>query len=76
MTVSEDSTEESLPWFAVWTRSRHEQVVREQLQQKMIRTVIAPDPKIIPKSSDDHTIPDLVARVHERLTHDNPFGAH
>ena len=49
---------------------------REQLQQKMIRPVIAPDPKIIPKSSDDHTIPDLVARVHDRLTHDNPFGAH
>ena len=47
---------------------------REQLQQKMIRPVIAPDPKIIPKSSDDHTIPDLVARVHERLTHDNPFA--
>ena len=49
---------------------------REQLQQKMIRPVIAPDPKIIPKSSDDHTIPDLVARVHDRLTHDNPFEAH
>src|SRR5512144_1447609 len=24
------------PWFAVWTRSRHEQVVREQLAQKHI----------------------------------------
>jgi transcriptional antiterminator NusG len=24
------------PWFAVWTRSRHEQVVREQLQSKQI----------------------------------------
>jgi hypothetical protein len=46
---------------------------REQLQQKMIRPVIAPDPKIIPKSSDDPTIPDLVARVHRRLTHDDPF---
>ena len=23
-------------WFAIWTRSRHEQVVREQLQQKQI----------------------------------------
>ena len=22
------------PWYAIWTRSRHEQVVREQLQQK------------------------------------------
>ena len=47
---------------------------REQLQQKMIRPVIAPDPKIVPKSSDDHTIPDLVARVHQRLTQENPFG--
>ncbi|HEX6719868.1 MAG TPA: citrate/2-methylcitrate synthase [Pyrinomonadaceae bacterium] len=46
---------------------------REQLQQKMIRPVIPPDPKIIPKSSDDPTIPDLVARVHQRLTHDDPF---
>jgi transcription antitermination factor NusG len=24
------------PWFAVWTRSRHEQVVREQLERKQI----------------------------------------
>lgn len=24
------------PWFAVWTRSRHEQVVREQLQRKNV----------------------------------------
>ena len=32
-----------------------------------------PDPKIVPKSSDDPTIPDLVARVHRRLTHDEPF---
>ena len=48
---------------------------REQLQQKMIRPVIAPDPKIVPKSSDDPTIPDLVARVHKRLTQDEPFKA-
>jgi hypothetical protein len=48
---------------------------REQLQQKMIRPVIAPDPKIVPKSSDDPTIPDLVARVHGRLIQENPFGA-
>ncbi|HVG71756.1 MAG TPA: transcription termination/antitermination NusG family protein, partial [Vicinamibacterales bacterium] len=40
MTVSEDSTGESLPWFAVWTRSRHEQVVREQLQQKRIEVFL------------------------------------
>lgn len=25
---------DGLPWFAIWTRSRHEQVVREQLAQK------------------------------------------
>jgi hypothetical protein len=47
---------------------------REQLQQKMIRPVIAPDPKIVPKSSDDPTIPDLVARVHARLVKEDPFN--
>jgi transcription termination/antitermination protein NusG len=36
MTVAEGSSDEPLPWFAIWTRSRHEQVVREQLQQKQI----------------------------------------
>lgn len=46
---------------------------REQLQQKMIRPVIAPDPKIVPKSSDDPIIPELVARVHRRLMQDEPF---
>ena len=49
---------------------------REQLQQKMIRPVIAPNPKIVPKESDDSTIPELVARVHKRLSADNPFSAH
>ena len=48
---------------------------REQLQQKMIRPVIAPDPQIIPKPNDDSTIPTLVERVHRRLTADNPFSA-
>lgn len=47
---------------------------REQLQQKMIRPVIAPDPQIIPTASDDPTIPDLVARVHQRLTLEDPFS--
>jgi transcription antitermination factor NusG len=28
------------PWFAIWTRSRHEQVVREQLQQKQFDTFL------------------------------------
>ena len=27
-------------WFAIWTRSRHEQVVREQLQQKHIEAFL------------------------------------
>jgi hypothetical protein len=50
---------------------------REQLQQKMIRPVIAPNPKIVPKESDDPTIPDLVARVHRRLSATaNPFSPH
>ncbi|HEU4432055.1 MAG TPA: citrate/2-methylcitrate synthase [Pyrinomonadaceae bacterium] len=48
---------------------------REQLQQKMIRPVIAPDPQIIPKPNDDSTIPSVVARVHRRLTTDEPFSA-
>ncbi|MGE0448404.1 MAG: transcription termination/antitermination protein NusG [Vicinamibacterales bacterium] len=30
----------SFEWFAVWTRSRHEQVVREQLERKGIETFL------------------------------------
>ena len=37
MTVKGDSEEN---WFALWTRSRHEQVVREQLEQKRIETFL------------------------------------
>jgi hypothetical protein len=40
---------------------------REQLLQKIIRPVIAPDPRIVPKSADETTIPDLVGRFHQRL---------
>jgi transcription antitermination factor NusG len=29
-----------LPWFALWTRSRHEQVVREQLAMKQIEAFL------------------------------------
>ncbi len=29
-----DQPADGLQWFALWTRSRHEQVVREQLEQK------------------------------------------
>jgi len=47
---------------------------REQLQQKMIRPVISPDPKIVPKTSDDPTIPDLVSGVHQRLIQQEPFA--
>ena len=32
---------DALRWFAIWTRSRHEQVVREQLEQKQHRRVSA-----------------------------------
>ena len=48
---------------------------REQLQQKMIRPVIAPDPQIVPKPNDDSTIPTLVERVHRRLITAEPFSA-
>ena len=48
---------------------------REQMQQKMIRPVIPPDPQIIPKPTDDSTIPTLVERVHRRLTTNDPFKA-
>jgi transcription antitermination factor NusG len=30
------ATEAEVHWFALWTRSRHEQVVREQLEQKQV----------------------------------------
>ena len=30
----------TLPWFALWTRSRHEQLVREQLAMKQIESFL------------------------------------
>ena len=33
-------TDRQVRWFAVWTRSRHEQVVREQLAQKHIEVFL------------------------------------
>ncbi|HEV3140531.1 MAG TPA: UpxY family transcription antiterminator [Vicinamibacterales bacterium] len=30
----------SLPWYAIWTRSRHEQVVRQQLDRKKIEAFL------------------------------------
>jgi hypothetical protein len=50
---------------------------REQLLQKIIRPVIAPDPRIVPKrdAAGDTTIPDLVGRFHDRLKADAPAFA-
>ncbi len=41
---------------------------REQLLQKIIRPVIAPDPQIVPKDDGDLTIPRAVVRLHERMS--------
>ena len=40
---------------------------REQLQLKIIRPVIAPDPKIIPDTEEDQSVPNRVLSVHNRL---------
>lgn len=40
---------------------------REQLQMKIIRPVIPPDPEIIPKPSDDLTIANEVVALHDRM---------
>ena len=40
---------------------------REQLQLKIIRPVIAPDPKIIPDTEEDQSVPNQVLNVHNRL---------
>ena len=34
------ATDAEAHWFALWTRSRHEQVVREQLEQKRIESFL------------------------------------
>ena len=36
---------DSLQWFAIWTRSRHEQVVREQLERKLFDAFLPTVPK-------------------------------
>jgi transcription termination/antitermination protein NusG len=36
---------DSLQWFAIWTRSRHEQVVREQLERKRFDAFLPTVPK-------------------------------
>ena len=39
------SASETLNWFAIWTRSRHEQVVRDQLEKKAIPAFLPTIPK-------------------------------
>jgi transcription antitermination factor NusG len=36
----EAATDAEVKWFALWTRSRHEQVVREQLEQKGVEAFL------------------------------------
>jgi citrate synthase len=50
--------------------------VREQLQQPIIRPVIAPDPAIVPGLSDSNVIPAVISSVHERLVAGNAFSKH
>ena len=40
MPVSPEAAVELAPWFALWTRSRHEHVVREQLERKQVETFL------------------------------------
>ena len=46
---------------------------REQLQLKIIRPVIPPHPDIIPKPTDDMTIPNEVVALHKRMAGANAF---
>jgi hypothetical protein len=45
---------------------------REQLQQRIIRPVIAPDPTILPRPDERRTIPALVTRLHDRMAASRP----
>ena len=47
---------------------------REQLQQRIIRPVIPPDPSVIPTRGEDTTVPDVVVAIHNRLTHGDAFA--
>jgi citrate synthase len=47
--------------------------VREQLQQPIIRPVIAPDPRIVPGPATDVLIPTMVIAVHDRLRSRDAF---
>ena len=48
---------------------------REQLQQRIIRPVIPPDPSVIPARGEDTTVPDVVVAIHNRLAHGDAFAA-
>jgi transcription termination/antitermination protein NusG len=43
--VTMEAIDPAAQWFAVWTRSRHEQVVRDQLQQKNITAFLPTIPR-------------------------------
>lgn len=47
--------------------------VREQLQQPIIRPVVAPDPHIVPGPATDAIIPTVVTAVHDRLRSGDAF---
>ena len=47
---------------------------REQLPLKIIRPVIPPDPDVIPKPTDDMTIPDEVVALHNRMASEDFFS--
>lgn len=47
---------------------------REQLQLKIIRPVIPPHPDVIPKPSDDMTIPGEVVALHNRMADKDAFN--
>ena len=46
---------------------------REQLQLKIIRPVIPPHPDIVPKPTEDMTIPNEVVALHNRMAGANAF---
>ena len=47
---------------------------REQLQQRIIRPVIPPDPSVIPARGEDTTVPDVVVAIHNRLANGDAFA--
>ena len=45
MTDQSQITAPEVRWYAIWTRSRHEQVVREQLERKRVEAFLPTIPK-------------------------------